>query len=274
MMKTIRLLMTLSLLSVLALGPACKSGEKPAAGASPAAGVPATAVAALPNLQDKTTVLDVLRNGDPADVMELLRALFRDRQGWADGAYDDYYRPLWHLFTRLSAPEAGTANAELQTALHNIFNLGDWYPLLDEFFLLIASQDTPAAVRQAAAQHLWRFAGMDKSGQGFFILPADRPRIEAAVTGLLGDADPELISTAATTAQLLGLKTAVPRLKEIIAARTGDTTEARALRFTVGEALFGLGETKAALDAMTALASAKGDFSEEAAEFLKKNGKQ
>lgn len=273
-MKTIRLLMTLSLLSVLAVGSACKSGEKPDAGASPAAGVPATAAGALPNLQDKTAVLDILRNGDPADIMELLRALFGDRQGWADGAYDDYYRPLWHLFTRLSAPEAGTANAELLTALHNIFNLGDWYPLLEEFLPLTAAPGTPFAVRLAAAQHLWRFAGMDMSGRGFSILPADRPRIEAAVTGLLGDADTELISTAAVTAQLLGLKTAVPRLKEIITVRTGDTPEARALRFTLGEALFGLGETKAALDAMTALTATPGDFSEEAAEFLKKNGKQ
>jgi hypothetical protein len=72
-----------------------------------------------------------------------------------------------------------------------------------------------------------------------------------------------------TTAALLEMKSAVPRLKAIVGEQPFDNTETRAFRFTLGEALFALGEVGPAVDVMRKLIDNKGDFSEEAADFLK-----
>ncbi len=261
-----------ALIILLVAGISCRRDEK-----TPAAPAPASSPAVPESdavLRDRAAILDILRNGEQADVLELLGRLTQDRQGWSDGAYDDLYRPLWNLFVRTNAPASGTPNQELKTALSNLFNFGDWYPLLIELLAVLKDPQAPLAVRQAAADHLWRFAGMAQSSEeAFSIPPDDRPKIEAAVTDLLKDPDPGLLSTAAMTAARLGMTKAVPRLIEIAAARKGESFDTRALRFTIGESLFSLGEKGAALAIMTEMAGSKGNFSEEAAEFLKKNAR-
>jgi hypothetical protein len=248
---------------VLMAGAACqgpeKSAAKPAAKAEPAA-PPIDAAAAL----------EAITNGDQADIVDALQSLSRERAGWAAGKYDSLYAPLWALFVKSSSAEAGPANSELRTGLHNIFNFGNWYPLLGEFLAALKTPALAPAVRQAAAEHIWRFAGKDKEKKAFSIPAADRPRIEAAVADLLLEKkDLVILSTTVTTAALLEMKSAAPRLKAIIAEQPFDNTETRGFRFALGEALFSLGEVGPAVDVMRKLVDNKGDFSEEAADFLK-----
>ena len=267
MRKALFVVLIILIIAGISCGRQDKAPATPAAASSPAG------AQSEPSLHDRAAVLDVLRNGDQADIQQLLGRLAQDRQGWTDGAYDDLYRPLWNFFVRINAPGTSAPNQELITALSNLFNFGDWYPLLVELLAVIKDPKAAFPVRQAAADHLWRFAGMaQSSGATFSIPPDDRTKIEAAVTDLLKDQDPGLLSTAAMTAARLNMTKAIPRLKEIAATRRGEGFDTRALRFTIGESLFNLGEKAAALAIMTAMAGSKGDFSEEAAEFIKKNG--
>jgi hypothetical protein len=248
---------------VLIAGAACQAPEKPAA--KPAA----KAEAAAPPI-DAAAALETLTNGDQADVVDVLQSLSLERAGWAAGKYDSLYAPLWSLFANAAVPEAGPGNSEFRNGLHNIFNFGNWYPLLGEFMAVLKTPAAPAAVRQAAAEHIWRFAGKDKEKKDFAIPASDRPRIEAAVADLLLEKkDLVILSTAVTTAALLEMKSAAPRLKAIITEQPFDNTETRAFRFTLGEALYALGEVGPAVDVMRKLVDNKGDFSEEAADFLK-----
>jgi hypothetical protein len=247
----------------LIAGAACQAPEKPAA--KPAA----KAEAAAPPI-DAAAALETIENGDQADVVDMLQSLSRDRAGWSAGKYDSLYAPLWSLLVKSAAADSGPANSELRTSLHNIFNFGNWYPLLGEFLAALKTPTLPSAARQAAAEHVWRFAGKDKATKEFVIPAADRPRIEAAVADLLLEKkDLVILSTAVTTAALLEMKSAVPRLKAIVGEQPFDNTETRAFRFTLGEALFALGEVGPAVDVMRKLIDNKGDFSEEAADFLK-----
>jgi hypothetical protein len=248
---------------VLIAGVACHAPDKPAA--KPAA----KAEAAAPPI-DAAAALEAITNGDQADVVDALQSLSRERAGWAAGKYDSLYAPLWALFVKSSAAEAGPANSELRSGLHNIFNFGNWYPLLGEFLTALKTPALPPAVRQAAAEHIWRFAGEDKENKGFSIPASDRPRIQAAVVDLLQEKkDLVILSTAVTTAALLDMKSAAARLKAIVAEQPFGNTETRGFRFTLGEALFALGEVGPAVDVMRKLVDDKGDFSEEAADFLK-----
>jgi hypothetical protein len=194
-----------------------------------------------------------------------------DRAGWAAGDYEDLIRPLWNLFARQSGPEADPAGDEIQRRVSNLFNFGDWYPLLEDLLIVTVDRGAALAVREAAAEHLWRFAYKAREGKGFVLPEADRPRLEKTVLALLDDPSSALEATAAQTAALLGMRTAVPRLTAI-AGQAGEAAEARSLRYTAAEALYDLGQAKASLDAMRVLAAGKGDFSEEAAEFLAKPG--
>jgi hypothetical protein len=248
---------------LMMIGAACKAPEKPAA--KPAA----KSESVQPEI-DAAAALEAIKNGDQADVQDMLQSLSQDRAGWAAGKFDSLYKPLWELFVKVGGTEAGPANSELRSRLHNVFNFGNWYPLLGEFLAAVKTPGLPAIVRQAAAEHLWRFAGKDKAGQAFAIPAADRSRIEAAVAELLLEKkDLVALSTAVTTASLLQMKSAVPRLKAIISEQPFDNTETRGFRFTLGEALYALGEVGPAVDVMRKLIDSKGDFSEEAAEFLK-----
>lgn len=250
------------ILALLISGAACQAPEKPAA--KPAA--KAEAVVPL----DPAEALETIKNGDQADVVDLLQSLARERSGWAAGKFDALRAPLWALYVQTSAAETGPANTELRTGLNNIFNFGNWYPLLGDFLAALKAPNQPAAVRQAAALHIWRFAGKTKENKGFVLPDADRPRIEAAVMEMLQEKkDLSLLSTAVTTAALLDMKAAVPRLKAIVAEQPFGNTETRGFRFTLGEALFALGQTGPAIDVMRKLVDDKGDFSEEAADFLK-----
>jgi len=254
-------------IALLTLGISCK----PAENAAPVKSSSAAARASVPI--DPAAVLDVLANGDQADIQDALQTLVPDRAGWASGKYETLCRPLWALFVKISGTETGPANTELRSILHNVFNLGNWYGMLDDFLAALNASGLPAAVREEAAGHLWRFAGKAKAGKGFAIPAADRPKIEAAVTLLLNEkTDLTLLSSAVTTAALLEMKSAVPRLKAIVAEQPFDNTETRSFRFTLGEALYNLSQVGPAVDVMRKLSDSKGDFSEEAAEFLKSKG--
>ena len=263
----------LVLMALLAIAAACRTDPSPAQKSGTEASSQASANAAEPVL-DRAAMLEIIRNGDPADVLELLNQMVRNRAGWNLGEYEDFYRPLWHLFVRINTPQAGTANLSAVSALQNVFNLGDWRTLLDELAALLQAKDTYLPVKQAAAVHIWRFAGRAKSDPDFELSREERTKMEAVTASLLDDADPELLATALTTAASLGLKSAVPKIKAAVEARTGETTDARSVRFSAAEALFDLGETRSALEIMTALSVTPGDFGDEAAEFLAKNGKK
>jgi len=244
---------------VLIAGAACQAPEKPAAKAE----------AAAPPI-DAASALETIQNGDQADVVDLIQSLSKDRAGWSAGKFDTLYTPLWSLYVKSAGPDSGPANSELRTGLQNIFNFGNWYPLLGEFLAALKTPSLPSAARQAAAEHLWRFAGKDKAKKDFAIPAADRHRIEAAVAELLLEKkDLVILSTAVTTAALLDMKSSLPRLKAIIGEQPFDNTETCGFRFTLGEALYALGETGPAVDVMRKLVDGKGDFSEEAADFLK-----
>jgi len=248
---------------VLMGGAACRAPEKPAARTA------AAAEAAAPPL-DAASALETIRNGDQADVVDLVQSLSKERIGWAAGRFDTLYAPLWSLFVKSASSDSGPGNSELRIGLLNIFNFGNWYPLLGEFLTALKTPSLPAAVRQAAAEHLWRFAGKDKEKKDFAIPASDRPRIEAAVAGiLLEKKDLVILSTAVTTAALLNMKASVPRLKAIIGEQPFNNTETCGFRFTLGEALYDLGEVGPAVDVMRKLIDDKGDFSEEAADFRK-----
>ena len=248
---------------VLIAGVACQAPQKPAAKPAAKAEAPAPPLEA-------DSALDTIQNGDQADVVDMLQSLSRERAGWSAGKYDSLYAPLWSLFVKSAGPDTGPGNSELRTGLHNIFNFGNWYPLLGEFLAALKTPSLPAAVRQGAAEHLWRFAGEDKEKKNFAIPTSDRPRIEAAVADLLLEKkDLVILSTAVTTAALLEMKSSAPRLKAIIGEQPFDNTETRAFRYTLGEALYSLGEVGPAVDVMRKLVDNKGDFSEEAADFLK-----
>ncbi len=248
---------------VLIAGAACRAPEKPAAKPE------AKAEDAAPPV-DAAAALETIQNGDQADVVDLIQSLSKERSGWAAGRFNALYTPLWSLFVKSASSDSGPGNSELRAGLHNIFNLGDWYPLLGEFLADLKTPSSPALVRQAAAEHLWRFAGKDKEKKNFAIPSSDRPRIEAAVAGiLLEKKDLAILSTAVTTAALLDMKSAVPRLKAIIGEQPFDNSESRGFRFTLGEALYDLGEVGPAADVMRKLIDNKGDFSDEAADFLK-----
>ena len=251
------------LIFILLAGVACQAPEKPAA--KPAA----KAETAAPPIE-AASALETIQTGDQADIVDLLQSLSKERAGWAAGKFDSLYAPLWSLFVKSAAPDSGPGNSEMRTDLHNIFNFGNWYPLLGEFLAALKTPSLPPAVRQAAAEHLWRFAGKDKEKKNFAIPASDRPRIEAAVAELLlENKDLVILSTAVTPAALLEMKSAAPRLKAIIVEQPFDNTETRAFRYTLGEALFSLGEVGPAVDVMRKLSDNKGDFSEEAADFLK-----
>lgn len=230
----------------------------------------AEAAGEAPPSLDTPSVLQTLREGDPANILELLSLITVDREGWAEGGYADLIRPLWNLFVRQAGPEADPAAAEIRLRVSNLFNFGDWYPILEDLLLLAADGGTDPAVRQAAAEHFWRFAEREKANPGSAIPAVDRPRIEKTVAALLDEADDALVVTAAQTVSALGLKPAAPKLRAVL-ARAGDSAEARSLKYAVAEALYGLDKSEPALAAMRALVAVPGDFSEEAAEFLKKS---
>ncbi len=248
---------------LLIAGAACQAPEKPAAKPT------AKAEAAAPPV-DAASALEAIQNGDQADVVDALQSLSKDRAGWSAGKFDALYAPLWSLYVKSASSDSGPANSELRIGLQNIFNFGNWYPLLGEFLAVLKTPSLPSAARQAAAEHLWRFAGKDKAKKDFAIPAADRPRIKAAVAELLLEKkDLVILSTAVTTAALLDMKASLPRLKVIVGEQPFDNTETRGFRFTLGEALYSLGEVGPAVDVMRKLVDNKGDFSEEAADFLK-----
>jgi len=213
-------------------------------------------------------VLQAIREGDSAVILEMLAMMTADREGWAAGDYEDLIRPLWNLFARQSSPEADPAGDEIQRRVSNLFNFGDWYPIIEDLLIVAADRNAQPSVREAAAEHFWRFAVKAKAGQGFALPETDRPRIEKTLQALLDDPGYAPEATAAQTAALLGMKSASARLKSI-AGQPGDSPELRSLKFSVAEALYDLGEAKTALGVMQALAAGAGDFSEEAADFLK-----
>ncbi|MDD8025478.1 MAG: hypothetical protein PHI34_03110 [Acidobacteriota bacterium] len=266
--------LVLLLAFVLAASAACRKSGTAASDAPEAAASQSDQTAEeAPLSLDTESVMKTIREGDAADILEILALMTADREGWAAGDYEDLIRPLWNLFARQSSPQANDAGDEIQRRVSNLFNFGDWYPILEDLLIVASDRAAQPSVREAAAEHLWRFATKDKAGQGFSIPAADRPRIEKTVRFLLDDPGYALEATAAQTASILGMKSSVTRLKAI-AGQAGVSAELRSLKFTVGEALFGLGETGAALGVMQSLAAGSGDFSEEAAEFLKKNGKK
>jgi hypothetical protein len=267
MKKSLVLLLAL----VLASAVTCRKAETPAPAVPAASAKAAPADTEAPPSLETSSVLKTFREGDEADILEVLTLMTADHEGWAAGDYEDLIRPLWNLFVRQAGPDADPAAGEIRRRVSNLFNFGNWYPILEDLLLQAVDRNALPAVREAAAEHFWRFAVKDKAGQGFAIPAADRPRIEKVVEALLDEPDDSLEATAAQTASALGMKAAVPKLMAI-AGRGGESAEARSLKFTVAEALFGLGRTEAALGVMNALAAGKGDFSEEAAEFLKKNG--
>ena len=267
MKKTLTLVMTAIVFLAAGCGKSPSSEATDSAAGTAAAGQPADE--APPSLETES-VLKTLREGDPANILELLSLMTADREGWAEGGYADLIRPLWNLFVRQAGPDADPAAAEIRLRVSNLFNFGDWYPILEDLLLLAADGKTEPAVRQAAAEHFWRFAGREKANPGSAIPAVDRPRIEKVVTALLDETDDALVVTAAQTASVLGMMPAAPRLRAVL-ARAGDSAEARSLKYSVAEALYGLDKSEAALAAMRALVAVPGDFSEEAAEFLKKN---
>ncbi len=268
-MKKILAVLIAASLALLASS-ACREKEAVAPADAPA-GKAAAPSDEGPVSLDTESVMKPIREGDAGGILELLGRMTADRAGWAAGDFDDILRPLWNLFARQSGTEADPAGEEIQRRVSNLFNFGTWYPLLED--LLVVSGDRTAApvVREAAAEHFWRFAFKAKAGQGFVLPASDRPRLEKAVLALLEDPSYALEATASQTAALLGMKTAVPRLKAI-AGQAGEAAELRSLKYTAAEALYDLGEAKAGLNAMRGLAAGKGDFSEEAAEFLAKRG--
>lgn len=267
MRKSLAFIATAAL--ILAFGCGKSPSSEATDSASPSASAGQSADEAPPSLETES-VLKTLREGDPANILELLSLMTADREGWAEGGYADLIRPLWNLFIRQAGSEADPAAAEIRVRVSNLFNFGDWYGILEDLLLLSADGKTDPAVRQAAAEHFWRFAAREKASPGSAIPAVDRPRIEKTVSELLDEADDALVVTAAQAASALGMKPAAAKLKAILAG-AGDSAEARSLRFAVAEALYGLDKSEAALAAMRALAAGPGDFSEEAAEFLKKN---
>lgn len=260
-------ILVFSLAIALAGAAACRKPE-PAASSDPRAGETAAPADEAPVSLDTPSVLQAIREGDSAVVLEMLSLMTADRDGWAAGDYADLIRPLWNLFARQSSPQADPAGDEIQRRISNLFNLGDWYPIIEDLLIVAADRGAQPSVREAAAEHFWRFAVKAIAGQGFALPEADRPRIEKTVLLLLDDPGYSLEATAAQTAAALGLKAAAARLKAIV-GRPGDAAELRSLKFTAAEALYELGESASALKAMQALAAGTGDFSEEAAEFLK-----
>ncbi len=260
-------ILVFSLAVALAGAAACRKPES-AAPPDSRSGESAAPADEAPVSLDTPSVLQAIREGDSAVVLEMLALMTADREGWAAGDYADLIRPLWNLFARQSSPEADPAGDEIQRRVSNLFNLGDWTPIIEDLLIVAADRAAQPSVREAAAEHFWRFAVKAKAGQGFAISPADRPRIEKTVLLLLDDPGYALEATAAQAAAALGLKTAAARLKAI-AGQPGDAPELRSLKFTAAEALHDLGESAAALKVMRALAAGTGDFSEEAAEFLK-----
>jgi hypothetical protein len=269
MKKTLALFLTAIVLLAAGCGKSKSSGAPDSASVAAKPAAP-SADEAPPSLETPS-VLQTLRDGDPANILEVLKLMTADREGWAEGGYGDLIRPLWNLFVRQAGPEADPAAAEIRLRVSNLFNFGDWYPILEDLLLQVADRKTEPAVRQAAAEHLWRFAAREKAGLGPAMPAADRPRVEKTVLALLDESDDALAVTAAQAASALGLKPAGSKMKAIL-ARAGDSAEARSLKYAVAEALFGLDKSEAALAAMRALVAVPGDFSEEAAEFLKKNG--
>jgi hypothetical protein len=261
--------LVLLLIVLLASIAACRKSKGPAADAATAS----PAASEAPPSLETSSVLKTFREGDEADILEVIALMTTDHEGWAAGDYADLIRPLWNLFVRQTGPDADPAAAEIRRRVSNLFNFGSWYPIVEDLLILAVDRNAQPAVREAAAEHFWRFAAKEKAGEGLAIPPADRPRIEKVVLVLLDESDDALVVTAAQTASALGMKPAAPKLKAIL-ARAGDSAEARSLKYSVAEALFGLDKSEAALTVMRALAAGKGDFSEEAAEFLKKNAKK
>jgi hypothetical protein len=262
--------LVLFLTLALAASSACRKAGTAASDAA-AASTGEQVASEAPLSLDTDSVMKTIREGDSADILEILSRMTADHEGWAAGDYEDLIRPLWNLFARQSSPEADPAGDEIQRRVSNLFNFGDWYPIIEDLLIVSADRTAQPSVREAAAEHLWRFATKARAGAGFVFPAADRPRIEKTVATLLDDPGYALEATAAQTAALLGMKSSAARLKAIV-GQAGDSPELRSLKFTVGEALYDLGEGPAALGVMQALAAGKGDFSEEAAEFLKKNG--